>query len=89
MKQSYRYPSDYEDNFKMSCHSHMGSEDQQLDEVRYEVVNNFMSVCQVIGIQLMRKGSSDDSLKQAAKHLEKAQALIADEIKHVNKNYKK
>ena len=89
MKQHYNDSADYEDNRKMACHSYMESEDQQLDEARYEVINNLMSVCQVIGLQLMRNGSSDDSLKQAAKHLEKAQALISDGIKHVNKDYNK
>lgn len=89
MKQSYRYPGDYEDNLKMSCHSHMGSEDQKLDEARYEVINSLMSVCQVIGLQILRKSGADDSLTQAAKHIEKAQALIADGIKHINKDYKK
>lgn len=89
MKQHYDDYADYEDNRKMECHTYIESEAQQLDEARYEVINNLMSVCQVIGLQILRKGSSDDSLKQAAKHLEKAQALIADGIKHVNKNYKK
>lgn len=89
MKQHYNDSADYEDNRKMACHTYMESEGQQLDEARYEAINNLMSVCQVIGLQLMRNGSSDDSLKQAAKHLEKAQALIADGIKHINNNYKK
>lgn len=89
MKQSYDYPADYEDNFKTSCHSRMDSEEQKLDEARYEVINSLMSVCQVIGLQILRKSGADDSLTQAAKHLEKAQALIADGINHINKDYKK
>ena len=89
MKKYYDDPADYEDGFKMSCHSYMESKDQQLDEARYEVINNLMSVCQVIGLQILRKSGPDDSLTQAAKHLGKAQALIADGIEHINKDYKK
>lgn len=77
MKQSYKYRSFLE------------SEDQQLDEARYDVINNFMSVCQVIGLQHIRqKGSADKVLVEAAKHLGKAQELLGKELNHLKKQNK-
>lgn len=89
MKKSYEYPADFEDDRKMACHTYMESNEQQLDETRYEVINSLMSVCQVIGLQILRKKGVDHSLEQAANYLGEAQSLIGDVIKHINEDYEK
>lgn len=89
LKKEYDYPDEDQDDFNDSIHAYMESDEQSIDETRYQVINSLMGTCQVIGLQHIRQNrGADKALVEAANHLGKAQKLLGKELNQLKKQNK-